>query len=80
MVLLVLFSAGRGEKMKAMQVISLTLLCVLAANAQVLKFGKCPTPAVQANFDPTRVNTELMFLLLLINVLPVLQQLHVQCF
>ncbi|XP_042354301.1 apolipoprotein D-like isoform X2 [Plectropomus leopardus] len=40
--------------MKAMQVISLTLLCALAASAQVLKFGKCPTPAVQANFDPTR--------------------------
>ncbi|XP_033507053.1 apolipoprotein D-like isoform X1 [Epinephelus lanceolatus] len=45
---------GRGEKMKAIQVISLTLLCIFAASAQVLKFGKCPTPAVQANFDPTR--------------------------
>ncbi|XP_074505845.1 apolipoprotein D-like [Sebastes fasciatus] len=40
--------------MKAMQVISLTLLSVLAASAQVLKFGKCPKPAVQANFDATR--------------------------
>ncbi|XP_023281130.1 apolipoprotein D-like [Seriola lalandi dorsalis] len=42
------------DKMKAMQVISLTLLSVLAASAQVLKFGKCPKPAVQANFDATR--------------------------
>nr|QCP69313.1 apolipoprotein Da.2 [Lateolabrax maculatus] len=40
--------------MKAMQVISLTLLSVLAASAQILKFGKCPKPAVQANFDVTR--------------------------
>ncbi|XP_073347963.1 apolipoprotein D-like [Pagrus major] len=40
--------------MKAMQVISLTLLCALAASAQFLKFGKCPKPAVQANFDATR--------------------------
>lgn len=43
-------------KMKTMQVISLTLLCALTASAQVLKFGKCPKPAVQANFDVTRVN------------------------
>uniref|UniRef100_A0A8D3AZ27 Apolipoprotein D n=1 Tax=Scophthalmus maximus TaxID=52904 RepID=A0A8D3AZ27_SCOMX len=41
-------------KMKAMQVISLTLLSVLAASAQILKFGKCPKPAVQANFDATK--------------------------
>ncbi|XP_076601817.1 apolipoprotein Da, duplicate 2 [Chaetodon auriga] len=40
--------------MKTMQVIFLTLLSVLAASAQDLKFGKCPKPAVQANFDPTR--------------------------
>ncbi|XP_070830904.1 apolipoprotein Da, duplicate 2 [Chaetodon trifascialis] len=40
--------------MKTTQVIFLTLLSVLAASAQVLKFGKCPKPAVQANFDPTR--------------------------
>ncbi|KAM9350198.1 apolipoprotein D-like [Symphorus nematophorus] len=40
--------------MKAMQVISLTLLSVLAASAQVIRFGKCPKPAVQANFDATR--------------------------
>ncbi|XP_047446300.1 apolipoprotein D-like [Mugil cephalus] len=40
--------------MKAVQVISLTLLCVLSASAQVLKFGRCPKPDVQANFDVTR--------------------------
>jgi len=40
--------------MKAIQVISVTLLCVLAANAQVFKPGRCPQPAVQQNFDPTR--------------------------
>jgi len=39
--------------MKAIQVISVTLLCVLAANAQVIKPGRCPQPAVQQNFDPT---------------------------
>lgn len=55
--------------MKTMKVIFLTLLSVLAASAQVLKFGKCPKPAVQANFDATRVNTTLFsyFHLLLIN-------------
>ncbi|XP_060901062.1 apolipoprotein D-like [Labrus mixtus] len=40
--------------MKAMQVISLTLLCVMAASAQMLRFGKCPKPPVQANFDSSR--------------------------
>ncbi|XP_076004301.1 apolipoprotein D-like [Genypterus blacodes] len=40
--------------MKAIQVISLTLLSVLAANAQVIMPGKCPTPAVQENFDAAR--------------------------
>ncbi|XP_034412135.1 apolipoprotein Da, duplicate 2 [Cyclopterus lumpus] len=40
--------------MKAMQVIFLTLLSVLAASAQVLKFAKCPKPAVQANFDASK--------------------------
>uniref|UniRef100_A0A4W6E8B5 Apolipoprotein D n=1 Tax=Lates calcarifer TaxID=8187 RepID=A0A4W6E8B5_LATCA len=40
--------------MKAMQVISLTLLCALTASAQVLRFGRCPKPAVQANFDASR--------------------------
>ncbi|XP_039999975.1 apolipoprotein D-like [Xiphias gladius] len=40
--------------MKAMQVISLTLLAVLTASAQDLKLGKCPEPAVEAKFDVTR--------------------------
>ncbi|CAJ1072704.1 apolipoprotein D-like isoform X3 [Xyrichtys novacula] len=40
--------------MKTMQVIALTLLCALAASAQVLRFGKCPKPPVQANFDSSR--------------------------
>ncbi|KAE8290724.1 Apolipoprotein D [Larimichthys crocea] len=40
--------------MKAMQVISLTVLSVLAASAQGLKFGRCPKPAVQVNFDASR--------------------------
>ncbi|XP_034742631.1 apolipoprotein D-like isoform X2 [Etheostoma cragini] len=40
--------------MKAMQVITLTLLSVLAASAQVVNFGKCPQPAVQADFDASR--------------------------
>uniref|UniRef100_A0A667XH51 Apolipoprotein D n=1 Tax=Myripristis murdjan TaxID=586833 RepID=A0A667XH51_9TELE len=43
-----------GDKMKAVQVISLTLLCVVAASAQVFVPGKCPKPAVQENFDVTR--------------------------
>lgn len=53
-------------KMKTMQVIPLTLLCVLTASAQVLKFGKCPKPAVQANFDVTRVNKPLFLFFLLL--------------
>ncbi|XP_054641357.1 apolipoprotein D-like [Dunckerocampus dactyliophorus] len=40
--------------MAAMQVISLMLLSVLAANAQVTMPGRCPKPAVQANFDIAR--------------------------
>ncbi|XP_072219984.1 apolipoprotein D-like [Leuresthes tenuis] len=40
--------------MKAIQVISLTLLFVIAASAQIFKAGKCPKPAVQANFDAAR--------------------------
>lgn len=56
-----LFCSPQVTKMKTLQVISLTLLSVLAASAQVLRFGKCPKPAVQANFDPTRVNTKLFF-------------------
>ncbi|XP_076601717.1 apolipoprotein D-like [Chaetodon auriga] len=45
---------GCGEKMNAIQVISLTLLSVLAANAQVIMPGRCPKPAVQENFDAAR--------------------------
>ncbi|KAM6948226.1 apolipoprotein D-like [Aplochiton taeniatus] len=37
--------------MQAFHVISLTLLAVLAANAQVIRPGKCPHAAVQQNFD-----------------------------
>uniref|UniRef100_UPI0037E9A89D apolipoprotein D-like n=1 Tax=Semicossyphus pulcher TaxID=241346 RepID=UPI0037E9A89D len=40
--------------MNALQVISLTLLSVLAANAQVISPGRCPKPAVQENFDAAR--------------------------
>ncbi|XP_053186138.1 apolipoprotein D-like [Scomber japonicus] len=40
--------------MNAIQVISLTLLSVLAANAQVIMPGRCPKPAVQENFDAAR--------------------------
>uniref|UniRef100_A0A672H268 Apolipoprotein D n=1 Tax=Salarias fasciatus TaxID=181472 RepID=A0A672H268_SALFA len=40
--------------MNSLQVVSLALLLAAAASAQVLKFGKCPQPAVQANFDAAR--------------------------
>uniref|UniRef100_A0A3B3I0H6 Apolipoprotein D n=1 Tax=Oryzias latipes TaxID=8090 RepID=A0A3B3I0H6_ORYLA len=40
--------------MRAAHVISMTLLLAFAANAQVFKAGKCPTPAVQANFDASK--------------------------
>ncbi|KAM9349454.1 apolipoprotein D-like [Symphorus nematophorus] len=40
--------------MNTVQVISLTLLSVLAANAQVIMPGRCPKPAVQENFDAAR--------------------------
>ncbi|XP_033838845.1 apolipoprotein D-like [Periophthalmus magnuspinnatus] len=40
--------------MQAVQVISLTLLCAVATSAQVISFGRCPKPAVQANFDSSR--------------------------
>ncbi|XP_035527086.1 apolipoprotein D-like [Morone saxatilis] len=40
--------------MNAIQVISLTVLSVLAANAQVIMPGKCPKPAVQKDFDAAR--------------------------
>ncbi|CAL9689283.1 unnamed protein product [Knipowitschia caucasica] len=41
-------------KMQSVHVLSLTLLCALAASAQVISFGRCPKPAVQANFDPSK--------------------------
>lgn len=56
-----LFSTGCGEKMNAIQGISLALLSVLAANAQVIKPGRCPKPAVQEKFDAARVNTKPFF-------------------
>ncbi|KAM6948227.1 apolipoprotein D-like [Aplochiton taeniatus] len=40
--------------MQTFQVISLTLLSFLAASAQTFLPGKCPTPAVQENFDAAR--------------------------
>ncbi|XP_058504737.1 apolipoprotein D-like [Solea solea] len=40
--------------MNALQVISIALLSVLAANAQVIMPGRCPKPAVQENFDTAR--------------------------
>uniref|UniRef100_A0A8C4NYB4 Apolipoprotein D n=1 Tax=Dicentrarchus labrax TaxID=13489 RepID=A0A8C4NYB4_DICLA len=40
--------------MNAIQVISLTLLSVLAANAQVIMPGRCPKPAVQSDFDAAK--------------------------
>ncbi|KAK9979176.1 hypothetical protein ABG768_012620 [Culter alburnus] len=40
--------------MQALQVLSLTLLSVLAVSAQSIGSGKCPEPPVQQNFDPTR--------------------------
>ncbi|CAL8369960.1 unnamed protein product [Boreogadus saida] len=40
--------------MQVFQVLSLTLLSVMAANAQVFAVGRCPKPAVQANFDATQ--------------------------
>lgn len=42
--------------MQALQVVSLTLLAVLAVSAQSIGSGKCPQPPVQKDFDPTRVN------------------------
>ncbi|XP_028449555.1 apolipoprotein D-like [Perca flavescens] len=40
--------------MNTIQVISLTLLSVLAANAQFIMSGRCPKPAVQEDFDAAR--------------------------
>lgn len=55
---MLLFSTGCGEKMNAIQLISITLLSALAAHAQVIMPGRCPKPAVQENFDAARVNTK----------------------
>uniref|UniRef100_A0A3B1JME6 Apolipoprotein D n=1 Tax=Astyanax mexicanus TaxID=7994 RepID=A0A3B1JME6_ASTMX len=43
-----------GVMMKAVQVLSLTLLSVLAVSAMTFHSGRCPTPPVQQSFDPTR--------------------------
>ncbi|XP_056149464.1 apolipoprotein Da, duplicate 2 [Lampris incognitus] len=40
--------------MKAMQVISLTLLSIMTASAQIFVPDKCPKPPVKENFDPAR--------------------------
>ncbi|XP_056599955.1 apolipoprotein D-like [Triplophysa dalaica] len=40
--------------MQTLHVVSLTLLCVLAVNAQSIGSGKCPQPPVQQSFDPTK--------------------------
>ncbi|KAM9789112.1 apolipoprotein Da, duplicate 2 [Neosynchiropus ocellatus] len=40
--------------MKTVQVLLVTLLSVMAASAQTLRFGRCPKPAVQAGFDPSK--------------------------
>uniref|UniRef100_A0A3B4XRS0 Chemokine interleukin-8-like domain-containing protein n=1 Tax=Seriola lalandi dorsalis TaxID=1841481 RepID=A0A3B4XRS0_SERLL len=40
-------------------VISITLLSVLAANAQVIVPGRCPKPAVQENFDAAKTKCEI---------------------
>ncbi|XP_051553247.1 apolipoprotein D-like isoform X4 [Myxocyprinus asiaticus] len=40
--------------MQTLQVLSLTLLSVLAVSAQSISSGACPQPPVQQNFDPTR--------------------------
>lgn len=42
--------------MNTIQVISLTLLSLLAASAQVIKPGRWLRPAVQQKFDAARVN------------------------
>lgn len=44
--------------MNAIQVLSLTLLSALAANAQVIMSGRCPRAAVQEKFDAARVSTK----------------------
>ncbi|KAL2097195.1 hypothetical protein ACEWY4_006402 [Coilia grayii] len=37
--------------MQILQALSLTLLCVLVVDAQVIHLGKCPDPPVKQNFD-----------------------------
>ncbi|XP_063076204.1 apolipoprotein D-like [Engraulis encrasicolus] len=37
--------------MQSLKVLSVTLLCFLVAEAQVIHLGKCPDPPVQQNFD-----------------------------
>lgn len=66
-------------KMKAVQVISLTLLSVLTASAQLIKFGKCPKPDVQANFDVTRVNIKSLLPFLWTNCGGIWKNLHFLC-
>lgn len=66
-------------KMKAVQVISLTLLSVLTASGQLIKFGKCPKPDVQANFDATRVNIKSLPPFLWTNCGGLLKNLHFLC-
>ncbi|XP_038151899.1 apolipoprotein Da, duplicate 2 [Cyprinodon tularosa] len=40
--------------MEVFQVLTLTLLLVAGGSTQVIKSGRCPNPAVQANFDASR--------------------------
>ncbi|XP_051557010.1 apolipoprotein D-like [Myxocyprinus asiaticus] len=40
--------------MQTLQVLSLSLLSVLAVSTQSISSGACPQPPVQQNFDPTR--------------------------
>lgn len=65
--------------MKAVHVISLTLLSVLTAGAQLIKFGKCPKPDVQANFDATRVNIRYLPPFLWTNCGGMWKNLHFLC-
>lgn len=51
-----LFYTGCEEKMNVLQVISLTLLSIVTAKAQVINPGRCPVPAVQEKFDAAQVN------------------------
>ncbi|XP_043990175.1 apolipoprotein Da, duplicate 2 [Gambusia affinis] len=40
--------------MNAVQILTLTMLFAAGGSAQLLRSGKCPDPAVQANFDAAR--------------------------